>query len=361
MAHPNVAVVMLTGRRERDLADEAFAHGASGYVVKPFAVHELQLAVQSALTRRGERQREGQARTELERLVAERTAELATVVERLRAAETEVRGSRRELVRRLGIALEVRDRDTGRHTERMSLYCELIARRIGLSAGGGRAHPRRRAAARHRQDRHPGRHPAQDRAADGRRVRPHPHAPGGRRADARGLERPRDHDGRPSSRGPTTSAWTARATPTRLRGEEIPLAGRIAAIGDVFDAASSDRTYRPALSLDDTFDVIVNGRYHHFDAELADVFLEAEAEVRAIARNSQLPGAPPPVRPPRPRHRAAAPLTFRSHPRAVMMSGWVPAEGSSSRTATGSCARSDAAAWARSTSRTTSGSTGRSP
>ena len=56
---------------------------------------------------------------------------------------------------------------------------------------------------------------------------------------------------------------------------------------------SSDRTYRPALSLDETFDVIVNGRCHHFDAELADVFLEAEAEVRAIARNSQLPGAPP--------------------------------------------------------------------
>ena len=292
MTHPHVAVVMLTGRRERDLADAAFAHGASGYVVKPFAVHELQLAVQSALTRRGERQREGRARTELERLVAERTAELDTVVERLRAAETEVRGSRRELVRRLGIALEVRDRDTGRHTERMSLYCELIARRIGLPA---EEVERIRVAA-----------PLHDIGKIGipdailrktgpltddefALIRTHPVV------GARMLEGSSDPVIMMAALIARTHHERMDGTgyPDRLRGEEIPLAGRIAAIGDVFDAASSDRTYRPALSIDDTFEVIVNGRYHHFDAELAGVFLDAEGEVRAIARNSHLPGAPP--------------------------------------------------------------------
>jgi putative two-component system response regulator len=293
--HPGVAVVMLTGHRDRGLADRAFATGASGYVVKPFAVHELRLAVQSALTRRSERLREGEARSELEALVADRTAALAAAVDRLRAAEHEVRSSRRELVRRLGLALEVRDRDTGRHTERMSLYCELIARRIGLTAE--EVELIRVAAPLHDIGkigipdsilRKTG--PLTD--DEFALVRTHP-VVGARLLDGSSdpviqtaCEIAKTHHERLDGSG----------YPERLAGESIPLAGRIAAIGDVFDAASSDRTYRPAMALDEVFEVIEGGRGSHFDPELADAFLVAEDEIRAIARNSVLPGLAPSAR-----------------------------------------------------------------
>jgi putative two-component system response regulator len=290
--HPGIAVVMLTGHRDRRLADRAFANGASGYVVKPFAVHELRLAVQGALTRRSERLREGEARSELERLVADRTAALAAAVDRLRAAEHEVRSSRRELVRRLGLALEVRDRDTGRHTERMSLYCELIARRIGLSPED--VELIRVAAPLHDVGkigipdsilRKTG--PLTD--EEFALVRTHP------TVGARLLAGSSDPVIQTACEIAATHHERMDGTgyPERLSGEAIPLAGRIAAIGDVFDAASSDRSYRPAMPVDDVLEVIENGRGAHFDADLTDAFLGAETEIRAIARSSTLPGLAP--------------------------------------------------------------------
>jgi putative two-component system response regulator len=287
--HPEIAVVMLTGRRDPGMADRAFANGAYGYVVKPFGVRELQLAVKSALTRRVVHRREGQARSQLERVVAERTAALAAAVERLEAAEREVRASRRELVRRLGLALEIRDRDTGRHTERMSLYCELIARRGGLPSD----HVERIRVAAPLHDvgkigipdailRKTGPLTEEEFAL----IRTHPVV------GARMLEGSDD----PVIRCSAVIARThherldGSGYPDRLRGTRIPLEGRIAAIADTFDAATSDRSYRPALPIADTLEIIRSGRGTLFDPALVDVFLGAEDEVRSIARNSSLPG-----------------------------------------------------------------------
>jgi HD-GYP domain-containing protein (c-di-GMP phosphodiesterase class II) len=61
--------------------------------------------------------------------------------------------------------------------------------------------------------------------------------------------------------------------PRGLAGEHIPLAGRVVAIADVFDALTSDRPYRPALTLDDARAVMLSERGTHFDPELLDLFL----------------------------------------------------------------------------------------
>lgn len=62
--------------------------------------------------------------------------------------------------------------------------------------------------------------------------------------------------------------------PQGLAGEEIPLEGRITAIADVFDALLSDRSYRPALTVEEAVEVIGEGRGSQFDPQLVDILLK---------------------------------------------------------------------------------------
>jgi len=66
--------------------------------------------------------------------------------------------------------------------------------------------------------------------------------------------------------------------PEGLKGSEIPLAARIFAITDVFDALTSQRPYKEAMSFDETMETLDAGRGSHFDPSLLDSF-------NGIARN----------------------------------------------------------------------------
>ena len=59
-----------------------------------------------------------------------------------------------------------------------------------------------------------------------------------------------------------------------LKGEEIPLGGRILAVSDVFDAITSVRHYRDRMPIKDALNIIVNGKNEHFDAKIVNAFLE---------------------------------------------------------------------------------------
>jgi cyclic di-GMP phosphodiesterase len=74
--------------------------------------------------------------------------------------------------------------------------------------------------------------------------------------------------------------------PTSLAGGDIPLAGRIAAIADTFDALTRDRPYRHALSYEAATEVMVEERESHFDPALLDVFLESDALPRLFRRSA---------------------------------------------------------------------------
>jgi putative two-component system response regulator len=67
--------------------------------------------------------------------------------------------------------------------------------------------------------------------------------------------------------------WDGTGYPNRLAGTDIPLAGRIAAIADVWDALTTDRCYRPAFSPDEARTIMRAQRGHYFDPELLDLFL----------------------------------------------------------------------------------------
>jgi putative two-component system response regulator len=70
--------------------------------------------------------------------------------------------------------------------------------------------------------------------------------------------------------------------PHGLRGETIPLCGRIVAVADVYDALTTRRVYKPAYSHEVARSIIVEGRGTHFDPDMVDAFLAIEEQVLDI-------------------------------------------------------------------------------
>jgi putative nucleotidyltransferase with HDIG domain len=67
--------------------------------------------------------------------------------------------------------------------------------------------------------------------------------------------------------------WDGTGYPDGLRGEDIPIVARVVTVADVFDAITSDRPYRTALSPADAREEILQGRGTHFDPAVAEAFL----------------------------------------------------------------------------------------
>lgn len=71
--------------------------------------------------------------------------------------------------------------------------------------------------------------------------------------------------------------------PRGQAGEDIPLAGRIMAIADVYDALTTKRAYKRALSHEETMDIMTEGRGSHFDPVIFDAFITIEQQFNQIA------------------------------------------------------------------------------
>ena len=71
--------------------------------------------------------------------------------------------------------------------------------------------------------------------------------------------------------------------PYGLAGEDIPLAARIVAVADVYDALTSRRVYKSAYSHDVARDILIKESGSHFDPEIVKAFLENEQEIIAIS------------------------------------------------------------------------------
>ena len=68
--------------------------------------------------------------------------------------------------------------------------------------------------------------------------------------------------------------WDGTGYPRGLKGEEIPLQGRIMAVADVYDALISDRSYKNAFTHEKAVEIIRESGGSHFDPKIVDVFLE---------------------------------------------------------------------------------------
>ena len=72
--------------------------------------------------------------------------------------------------------------------------------------------------------------------------------------------------------------WDGSGYPLGLKGEDIPLQGRIMAIVDVYDALTNDRPYKTAFTHEESIRIIKAGRGTHFDPQICDVFIGHEKE-----------------------------------------------------------------------------------
>jgi response regulator RpfG family c-di-GMP phosphodiesterase len=78
--------------------------------------------------------------------------------------------------------------------------------------------------------------------------------------------------------------WDGRGYPRRLRGEEIPLAGRLMALVDTYDALISRRVYKPPMTHDAAVGIILESSGSQFDPALVETFLTVAEEFRRVAR-----------------------------------------------------------------------------
>jgi putative two-component system response regulator len=76
--------------------------------------------------------------------------------------------------------------------------------------------------------------------------------------------------------------WDGSGYPKGLRGEDIPIEGRITAIVDVFDALTTKRPYKAAFPLENAYAIIKKERGRHFDPMVVDAFFAAEDELLSI-------------------------------------------------------------------------------
>jgi diguanylate cyclase (GGDEF)-like protein len=208
--------------------------------------------------------------------------ELLDTVARLSRSALELKRAHAETIRRLADAAEFRNAETGRHTERMSRYCELLARRLGLDE--------------ERCDLLRAASPLHDigkiAVPDEILLKPGPLTPDERRT----MEGHTEIGYRLLSGSSSevldvaaTIAWThherwdGKGYPRGLSREAIPLEGRIAAIADVFDALTTDRVYRAALSVREAIELMRTGRATQFDPFVLDLFLELVEEAGPLA------------------------------------------------------------------------------
>jgi diguanylate cyclase (GGDEF)-like protein/putative nucleotidyltransferase with HDIG domain len=180
----------------------------------------------------------------------------------------------------LAEALDIRDTGTARHSQTVGRYCEAMARELGLPRDqverirlAGVLHDVGKIGVSDAILRKPG--PLTD--EEYAQMRKHPEI-GARILGGSGLNDIRDwilaHHERPDGRG----------YPSALRGEEIPLEARILAVGDAYEAMTSDRVYRESIGADAARAELRRWAGTQFDAQIVEVFLRVlERDEEALA------------------------------------------------------------------------------
>jgi putative two-component system response regulator len=78
--------------------------------------------------------------------------------------------------------------------------------------------------------------------------------------------------------------WDGSGYPNGVKGQEIPIAGRIVAIADVFDALTSKRPYKEPFTIEKSLAIVKEGRGTHFDPDVVDAFFDIQEEILNIKK-----------------------------------------------------------------------------
>ncbi len=269
-------IILVTALQEKEDRVKGIDAGCDDFISKPVDYMELSARVRSLLRIKDYNDLLTNYRKELESEVAGRTGELKQAVERIKADALET-------VHRLSVASEYKDADTGAHIKRMSRYSAAIARRMGLDEKT--VETILYAASMHDLGKLgiPDRillKPAKLDPAEWEIMKQH---------SAIGAKILNGSDAEVIRAGETIARchhekWDGSGYPDRLKGPEIPIASRIAAIADVFDALTAKRPYKEPFSVGKSLAIIREGRGSHFDPAVVDAFFAIQDEILAIKK-----------------------------------------------------------------------------
>ena len=263
----DIPVVMITSTRDKEVRYQALKLGVDDFLEKPADPVEFLVRARNLLKLR-----------DRSRKLADRAEWLA---EEVRRATSAIVSREQETIHRLTRATEYRDNETKNHIVRMGHYARLLGAAMGLSTE--RQELLFLAAPMHDV----GKVAIPDRILlKAGKLTPEEweimktHA-------LKGYEILKGSDSVLVRLGAEIAAahhekFDGSGYPNGLAGEAIPLAGRICAVADVFDALMSVRPYKPAWSLPDTIEALKRGRGSHFDPPLVDAFLDKMPEVQKI-------------------------------------------------------------------------------
>ena len=266
-------VLVVTGDSSRDARQQALTRGAKDFVTKPFDMIEVLLRVRNLLESR--------------MLFQDLRKQNRTLLESATGRKRELESTRIEMIERLALAAEYRDEETSEHNQRVGLLSSRLAEAIGWTAED--AGLLRRAAALHDIGkigipdallRKPGAltegevRVMRTHTSIGARILGGSQVPLLQLAETVALS----HHER----------WDGTGYPRALKANEIPVAGRIVAVADAFDAITNSRPYRPARPPAVAIQVLRSEYNRHFEGRLIDALERIVASDKSYEDDSRL-------------------------------------------------------------------------
>jgi putative nucleotidyltransferase with HDIG domain len=274
--HPHIAFLVTTGVDDVEVGVRAMRSGADDYLVKPLVEPAVMTSVERALHKQQLEQQVDDYRGRLEEMVTERTAQLQEALQRTEKGY-------KSTIEALGAAIDLRDKQTAGHSQRVCRYSLQIGRTMNLSdapmenlARGAYLHDIGKLA-----------------ISDNILLKPGPLT-----SYERQLMQQHVRIGFDLVRGISFLQGAAEIVlthhenfdgsgyPQGLKAEQIPLGGRIFAVADTLDAVTSDRPYCLAAPFDVARDTIRHETGRRFDPQVVAAFLSVPVETwREIARD----------------------------------------------------------------------------